>query len=209
MLQNRPSVRLAGSLLGLAVALACRGGDERHEPAPRAMASRDALLLASAKVALPPPVDPATALPDPTSQGARLVTQYCTACHEVPTPQIHSPTDWPRVARRMWLRIDGLPADVEVPRPGGAERTVMLRYLISHGLQVSGAALPAAPGRTEFVATCSRCHELPDPRSHSADHWPGVVARMGERMTSMLGAGLGTERQTEIERYLSAAAGPR
>jgi len=29
-----------------------------------------------------------------------------------------------------------------------------------------------------YAQTCSRCHALPDPRQHSADQWPGVVARM-------------------------------
>ena len=198
----RPALRA----LGFAAILACEGGSRETVPPPGPVGDRDLLLLASAKVALPPPADPAIDLPDPTSEGARLVERYCTACHAVPTPSIHSATDWPRVARRMWLRIDGLPEGFHVPRPTGAERTVMLRYLIGNALRVSGAALPAGPGRAEFVTACSRCHELPDPRSHASEDWLAVVVRMGERMTSMLGTTLTATQQADVVRYLAAAS---
>jgi hypothetical protein len=106
----------------------------------------------------------------------------------------------------MWLRIDGLPESVDVARPTGAERTVMLRYLIGNALQVSGAALPAGPGRAEFVAVCSRCHELPDPGSRAQEDWLAVVVRMGDRMQSMLGTALAADQQSDIVRYLAAAS---
>jgi len=199
-------VRLTLCVLGCAAALGCENGNQQTVPLPGPVGERDALLLASAKVALPPPADPAIDIPDPTSPGARLVGRYCTACHAVPTPQIHSATDWPRVARRMWLRIDGLPESVDVARPTGAERTVMLRYLIGNALQVSGAALPAGPGRAEFVAVCSRCHELPDPGSRAQEDWLAVVVRMGDRMQSMLGTALAADQQSDIVRYLAAAS---
>lgn len=189
-------------IVGLAVALGCQDGTSERVALPGPDGRREELLLASAKVALPPPANPATDLPDPTSEGARLITTYCTACHEIPTPQIHSPADWPRVARRMWLRIDGLPAGVDVVRPTSAERVVILRYLIGNALQVSGVPLPAAPGRVDFVSVCSRCHELPDPRSYASDDWSAVVTRMGERMQSMLGTALTADQSSEIVRYL-------
>jgi cytochrome c5 len=166
----------------------------------------DALLLAAARVALPPPVDPAAALPEPESEGAQLVQRYCTACHAAPTPAIHSATDWPRVARRMWLRMDGLPAGFAIERPTSAERTVVLRYLSRHALRTSGAALPEGEGRNAFVEVCGRCHELPDVRTHAAEDWGAVVARMQERMVSMLGAGMRADEQSSILAYLVAAA---
>lgn len=106
----------------------------------------------------------------------------------------------------MWLRIDGLSGTFDVPRPTGVERTILLRYLIANALQVSGAALPASPGRAEFVSLCSRCHELPDPGSYAPEDWTGVVVRMAERMTSMLGAALTPDQQRDIARYLAAAS---
>lgn len=192
-------------VLGAAALLACGGGDREHAPPPGPPGERDAVLLASAKVALPPPTDPA-AIPEPGSEGARLVERYCTACHAVPTPRIHSATDWPRVARRMWLRIDGLPEAFDVPRPTGAERTVMLRYLIGNALRVSGAALPSGEGRTEFLALCGRCHELPDPRAHAPEDWLAVVTRMEQRMNSMLGSTLTASQQGAVARYLAAVS---
>lgn len=35
-----------------------------------------------------------------------------------------------------------------------------------------------------FSTTCARCHALPDPRQHTADQWPGVIARMEQNMRS-------------------------
>jgi len=35
-----------------------------------------------------------------------------------------------------------------------------------------------------FSSTCSRCHALPDPRQHTADQWPEVIARMEQNMRS-------------------------
>jgi len=106
----------------------------------------------------------------------------------------------------MWLRIDGLSEPFHVPRPTGVERTILLRYLMDNALRVSGAALPADPGRAEFLALCSRCHELPDPRSHAPEDWVAVVARMSARMASMLGAALPPDQQRDIARYLAAVS---
>lgn len=33
-----------------------------------------------------------------------------------------------------------------------------------------------------FAQTCAQCHPLPDPRQHTAQQWPGVVARMEQHM---------------------------
>ncbi len=156
----------------------------------------DDLLLASAKVALPPPgIGPAD-LPDPDSDGAQHVRQYCTACHALASPQSHSATDWPTVLRRMWLRIDRVPARFSVPVPTAAERVVMLRYLLDNALSVSRAELPSGPGRNVYTAMCGRCHELPDPRQHSRDDWPAVVIRMREHSVQMLGE---SPPQSEIQ----------
>lgn len=169
-------------------------------------APTDELLLASAKVALPPPGVVPEYLPDPESEGAKLVQQYCTACHELPTPKIHSGTDWPRVTRRMWLRIDGLQPGFAVPVPTSAQRLMILRYLIDNALRVSGTTLPPGPERTFFSAACSRCHELPDPRHHSYEEWVVITQRMMDRMETMLGASLTPEEYSRITLYLEATS---
>ena len=83
---------------------------------------QDELLLAAANIALPPPDVKPGDLPEPNSQGAQLVTQYCAQCHNLPVPVMHSATDWPVIARRMWLRMEWLPPTLGVKVPTMAER---------------------------------------------------------------------------------------
>lgn len=203
--------RRARWVMGMLGLLACADrAPERGTDAPSAEAhDRDAILLASAKVALPPAGLTLVDLPDAKSEGARLVERYCTACHALPTPLTHSSADWPRVVRRMWLRMDGLEEPARVPIPSSAERTVLLRYFIEHALRVSEAGLPTGPDRPLFVAVCGRCHELPDPEQYSSAEWSAVVDRMGARMTIMLNQSLTPTERSRIAGYLEGAAGAR
>lgn len=159
------------------------------EPATVAAASidvgRDELLLASAKVALPPAGITAADLPDPSSAGAQVLATHCAQCHELPSPAMHSATDWPGVLRRMWLRMDRLPGSLAVAVPDGNARSAMLSYLTANALPVSTANLPAGAGRDEFARICSRCHALPDPRVHSPEDWLTVLLRMERNMERM------------------------
>jgi cytochrome c5 len=43
---------------------------------------------------LPPGMDPAL-LPEPKSEGARLLTGYCNQCHNLPGPGMHIAAEWP------------------------------------------------------------------------------------------------------------------
>lgn len=201
----------------LVALVACGGGAGTPQRAVTARAGADTaqaggggvndrLLLASAKAALPPPGVAAADLPDPPSEGAQAVAQFCTACHNLPAPAIHSATDWPSVARRMWLRMELLPAGLKVPVPTEEQRQAILNYLLSHALQVSGAALPEGAGRATFSKMCSRCHALPDPRQHSTADWPAVVMRMEQRMDQMKVARPGQGQVTEIILYLQEAS---
>jgi cytochrome c5 len=166
------------------------------------VASADQLLLASAKVALPPATVRAEELPDAQSSGAHAVQAYCTTCHAVPSPLMHSATDWPGVVRRMWLRMDLLDPKYTIPVPELGERIVILDYLTANALKVSRETLPDAPGRPLFTASCSRCHELPDPRQHPAQDWLVVVRRMNQHMRDILGKELTNPEVEEIVRYL-------
>jgi cytochrome c5 len=154
--------------------------------APAALDHADQLLLAATKVALPPPGVAAGDLPDPSSQGAQLLIRYCSQCHFLPSPTAHSATDWPSVARRMWLRMEWLSPTLGVQVPPPAERYTILTYLLANSLKVSGSVLPAGAGRDEFSTVCSRCHALPDPRIHSSQDWPAVYSRMERNMERML-----------------------
>lgn len=193
------------------VCLACgERGSARRSDVPRTLPpDRDALFLASARVALPPEGVRREDLPDPVSEGARLVDRYCSECHGLPTPQTHSAADWPPVVRRMWLRIEGVDASYAVSAPASAERAALLRYLMEHALSARRTALPDGPGRDQFVAICGRCHELPATDSHSAEDWGAVVARMGTLMETMVGEALPPEEVSAITGYLQAAGQTR
>jgi cytochrome c5 len=169
----------------------------------------DQLLLAAAKVALPPPGLAAGDLPDPASRDAQLVITYCGQCHGLPSPMAHSGTDWPSVARRMWLRMDWLPPSLGVKAPTPAERGTILSYLMTNALKVSGSVLPPGKGRDEFSVVCSQCHALPDPRVHSATDWPAVYARMERNMERMQVQPPGGAVSTDILLYLQTVGGKR
>ncbi len=169
----------------------------------------DELLLAAANIALPPPGVTVGDLPDPGSRGSLLMAKYCAQCHALPAPSAHSATDWPGVARRMWLRMEWLPPSLGVAVPTMAERYVMLDYLIANALKVSGASLPPGRGREDFATVCSRCHALPDPRVHSPEDWPTVFARMERNMERMKVAGPVGPQTTDLLLYLQMVAGRR
>ena len=52
---------------------------------------------------LPPGIEPHN-LPESESQGARVLSTYCSECHNLPSPRMHTAEDWPRVASRMLIR---------------------------------------------------------------------------------------------------------
>ena len=206
-----PGVRLrevAAVLVAIGV-VACRQADKKADTTAavqHGLNQRDELLLAAANVALPPPGVTAADLPDPSSLGAKLVATYCAQCHELPSPQMHSATDWPSIARRMWLRMELLPSTLRVKVPTSAERFAMLEYVTANALKVSGSTLPPGPGREAFSQVCSRCHALPDPRVHSREDWPTVFARMERNMERMKVPPPTREQTTDILLYLQSVA---
>jgi cytochrome c5 len=167
-----------------------------------ALSRSDQLILAAATIGLPPTgVQPAD-LPDPENRGGHLTAKYCAQCHALPAPSTHSATDWPSVARRMWLRMEWLPESLAVQVPTSAERYEILKYLTTNALKVSGSVLPAGKGRETFSLVCSRCHALPDPRVHSKEDWPTVYARMERNMERMKVKAPSAEQAQEILMYL-------
>ncbi|HET8712356.1 MAG TPA: hypothetical protein VFM23_01585 [Gemmatimonadales bacterium] len=190
---------------------ACRQGSSSPQTDAQSRRStglnrQDELLLAAANVALPPPGTTPADLPEPNSRGAQLVAQYCAQCHNIPAPQMHSATDWPGIARRMWLRMELLPASQQVRVPSVAERFALLEYLNGNALKVSGSTLPAGAGREAFAQVCSRCHALPDPRIHSREDWPTVYARMERNMERMQVPAPTRDQTTDILLYLQMVA---
>jgi len=210
-----PGVRLREVAVLVAIGvIACRQGNKKVAQADttaivqHGLNQRDELLLAAANIALPPPGVTPSDLPDPGSQNAQLVTKYCAQCHDLPSPAMHSATDWPSIARRMWLRMELLPAGRRVKVPTAAERFAILDYLTANALKVSGATLPPGRGREAFSQVCSKCHALPDPRVHSREDWPTVFARMERNMERMKVPPPTREQTTDILLYLQSTATP-
>ena len=208
----RSGVKLIVIVGALSALLGCRkeapADDSAANPGTQStgLSRQDELLLAAANVALPPPGVTAADLPDPNSTGAQLVAQYCGLCHNLPTPQMHSATDWPGIARRMWLRMELLPPALQVKVPTAAERFAILDYLNANALKVSGSTLPPGAGREAFSQVCSRCHALPDPRVHSREDWATVYARMERNMERMKVPPPTREQTTDILLYLQMVA---
>jgi mono/diheme cytochrome c family protein len=195
----------------LLVGPACRGSGSvpatsAAEAVSSADARADALLLLSAKVALPPPGVAPGDLAEPASPGAHLVAQYCGQCHALPSPAMHSATDWPRVLRRMWLRMDRLPDSLGIRTANEGERGTVLNYLMANGLRVSGADLPPGRGREDFAVICSRCHALPDIQIHPSGDWPSVFMRMERNMERMNVSPPNQEQTGNILLYLQDVA---
>jgi cytochrome c5 len=178
----------------------------REETAGSAVASSrsDSLLLFSAKIALPPEGFSPADLPDANSVGAGLLAKYCAQCHALPTPTAHSATDWPRVVRRMWLRMDRLPEGLGVQTPLVGERAQLLNYLTTYALVVSGGTLRPGKGRDDFAKVCSRCHALPDPQVHSPQDWVAVFQRMERNMGRMQVSPPTAEESEGILTYLQS-----
>lgn len=187
---------------------ACRKAPQQQESGQTnrsgGLHRQDELLLAAANIALPPPGVAPADLPEPNSQGAQFLAKYCAQCHDLPTPLMHSATDWPSVARRMWLRTEGLSPSLGVTVPTLAERFAMMDYLTTHALRVTSANLPPGPGRQAFELACSRCHALPDPRVHSPADWPAVFSRMQQNMERMKVPPLTGTQTSDILLYLQS-----
>jgi hypothetical protein len=144
---------------------------------------------------LPPTFAPVE-LPEPDSQGARLTLRYCVQCHNLANPAMHHAAKWPAVVERMVLRMEGrgnmgmlmseMMAGVKAPHED--ETRVIVSYLQKYAqtpLDTRSYPEVNQPSGEAFRLACNQCHVLPDPKRHTADEWPRVVARMQENMEWM------------------------
>ena len=161
---------------------------------------------------LPPGIDPHD-LPEPESRGAKLLSTYCSQCHNLPSPRMHTAEDWPRVAGRMLMRermmakMRGMMMKVKAPT--SHEEEELLQYLQSHALQPLASGPVPAPdslGAALFQQTCAQCHTLPDPKQHPASEWPSVVERMRQNMIAMGRREITDGEAKEITAYLGLGA---
>jgi len=144
---------------------------------------------------LPPTFAPAE-LPEPGSEGARLTLRYCVQCHNLANPAMHHAAKWPAVVDRMVVRMEGrgnmgtLMSEMMagVKAPSEDETRSLVAYLQKYAQTPLDARTYPEVNRASgeaFRLACNQCHVLPDPKRHTADEWPRVVARMQENMEWM------------------------
>ncbi|MDA8421993.1 MAG: c-type cytochrome [Nitrospiraceae bacterium] len=148
-------------------------------------------------------------LPLPDSPGAKLLVRYCTQCHNLPSPAMHTAEQWPGVTSRMFSRMSMMSAMIgmmNVELPSSEEQQAIVSYLKTNAMKsLSPSELPApgSQGAVLFKETCSQCHPLPDPKLHTADEWPKVVDRMQSNMRSMGKKIITDNEKTEVVGYLT------
>ena len=140
-----------------------------------------------------PPAIARSDLPEPSSEGARLLAAYCVQCHYLPSPYMHSGERWKSVVERMVWRMRGngnmgaLMKDLmaQVRAPTDSEVQALVRYLERHGQRELAASDPMLATRAGemFALACTQCHVLPDPRRHTMREWTVVVNRMKRHMS--------------------------
>lgn len=137
---------------------------------------------------LPSGINPEN-LPDPHSTGVHAFARYCTQCHELPGPGLHTADEWPSVVDRMNRRMrmmGGMMHDIKAPTDN--ELLILVAYLQRHAQKPMDKTKYTdlnTPAGKSFEVMCSQCHTLPDPKQHTVDEWPGVVERMTQNMKTM------------------------
>lgn len=131
-------------------------------------------------------------LPDPGSSGAKLLSRYCSQCHRIPSPRLHTAQEWPSILARMEERMGETGSRsmgmMRVSSPSQGELEIMSSYLVANsmvGLDPQQLVEVTGIGADAFKEVCSTCHALPDPRQHTGNEWPAVVDRMTIHMRSL------------------------
>jgi cytochrome c5 len=161
---------------------------------------------------LPPGIKPED-LPEPDSQGARLLVYYCVQCHNLSSPMIHTAEEWPAVAGRMFSRMSmmsgmrgmGMMRMKWIKNPSSEKQKTIIMYLKKHSLtSISPDALPSPESQGAFLfrSICSQCHPLPDPKLHTSDEWPMIIERMRGHMHSIGKREITDQENKEIVSYL-------
>jgi len=84
--------------------------------------------------AMPPALDPAE-LPEPDTTGAKLVAQYCTQCHSLPSPKQHTAAGWPATVVRMNTRMQWMSQNnstMNITAPTSDELAILNAYMAKH-----------------------------------------------------------------------------
>lgn len=128
-------------------------------------------------------------LPDSQSKGAKLYANYCSQCHNLPSPRMHSADEWPLRFEKMMDHvrlIAGTSARYKagdsssVKMPAYTEKEEIVSYLGKNGFRELPANSPllGEPQAFNVLWYCSVCHAVPEPEQFPADEWGNIVDRM-------------------------------
>lgn len=81
-------------------------------------------------------------LPDPNSDGAKLITQYCVQCHDLPNPRQHSVSGWPQTIDRMNNRMNWMSnsnSSIKIKVPTENELGKITAYLQNYAMDPEAA----------------------------------------------------------------------
>jgi cytochrome c5 len=152
---------------------------------------------------MPPGLTPEQ-LPNTGGQGALLMQNYCTQCHELPGPGRHTAEEWPQVLERMLVIMDvadrfgGLLGNVKTL--SSDESNQLRSYLVLHALKPL-AQTPEGAGASAFENHCNACHALPDPAQYDVN-WPVLIKRMQRNMQVMKYSPPTADSMMQIQLYL-------
>lgn len=82
-------------------------------------------------------------LPDPNSDGAKLVTEFCVQCHDLPSPKQHNASGWPPTVDRMYNRMNlmsGSNYPMQIKVPTSVELGRLTAYLQAHAIDPKEAS---------------------------------------------------------------------
>lgn len=176
---NRNSRLLLGFLLMVVGLVGVMFSPSIHSP-------MTGVMRAMTNAQFPPGLE-TTNLPEAQSREANLLTKYCTQCHGLPGPGMHTQDDWPQVVERMTQYMQTMHS-YHVQKPSAEETGLVIAYLQRHAqtsMEKSRYPDLDTPAGIAFLQACSRCHSTPDPGQHTRDEWPGVVQRMVRNMEIM------------------------
>ena len=80
-----------------------------------------------------PKIGDISQLPEAQSPGAKLVNRYCTQCHALPNPKLHSAEGWAPTLERMNARMQWMSQNGRgIAAPADDELKTLVAYLRKH-----------------------------------------------------------------------------
>lgn len=146
----------------------------------------------------------ATRLPEENSKEVELLEEYCTQCHGLPAPGMHTRDEWPLVVTRMSQYLRTMHT-FHINKPSSQELLSIQNYLQRHAQQAMDRNRYNdldTPAGQAFLNTCTQCHAAPGPSQHTATEWPHVVQRMIQNMNIMGKNIPGQDQEALIIEYL-------